>query len=136
MSTRNRQARIAAKMMSDTSAASLSVATSRLMALSNPSDFLSHAQQREVTRMVSEKMSAGLNGWLSASAELAALPYRLMNATARPTAFTPAGCMEAWMALGGLWIGVGNAALRPARKTVVANQARLRRAGGRRAADR
>ena len=32
-----------------------------------------------------------------------------------------------WMARGGWWIGVGNAALQPARKTVMANQARLRR---------
>jgi hypothetical protein len=31
------------------------------------------------------------------------------------------------MALGGLWIGVGNAALQPARDAVMANRARLRR---------
>jgi hypothetical protein len=34
--------------------------------------------------------------------------------------------METWLARGGLWIGVDNAALQPARKTVMADHARLR----------
>ena len=126
MSARNRQAKRAAKLVADTSSAAVSVASSRLLALADPSEFLSARQQREVARMLTEKMTAGFDGWMSASAAMAALPLRMLQASARPSAFTPAGCMEAWMAMGGLWIGVGNAALQPARNTVVENRARLR----------
>lgn len=127
MPTHNKQARTAARLMADTGSASASVVSARLLALSNPLDFMSRQQQSEVSKMVSEKMKAGFDGWMAASAEMAALPLRLLQATTRPSAFTPAAAMETWMVLGGLWIGVGNAALQPARRTVMANRARLRR---------
>jgi hypothetical protein len=129
MPTRDTQAHAAANLLAETSSASLSVVSSRLLALANPLDFLSRRQQRETSRMVSEKLAASFDGCMFASAELAALPYRMLLATAKPSTLTPAVCMEAWMAWGGLWIGVGNAALKPAHKTVVGNRARLRRAG-------
>jgi hypothetical protein len=129
MSTRNKQAHVAAKLLAQTSSASLSVVSSRLLALANPRDFLSRRQQRETRLMVSEKLTAAFDGCMSASAELAALPYRMLLATAKPSTLTPSGCMEAWMAWGGLWIGVGNAALKPAHSTVVGNRARLQYAG-------
>ena len=75
--------------MVDTGSASASVVSARLLALSNPFDFMSRQQQREVSKMVSEKMEAGFDGWMAASAEMAALPLRLLVATARPSAFTP-----------------------------------------------
>ena len=129
MPAQDKHARTAARLLADTSSASASVVSARVLAFSNPFDFMSRHQQREMSRMVSEKVKAGYEGWMAASAELAAMPFRLLQATARPSAFTPAVAMETWMALGGLWIGVGNAALQPARKTVMANRARLR--GGR-----
>jgi hypothetical protein len=127
MPAQDKHARTAAKLMVDTGSASASVVSARLLAFSNPFDFMSRQQQREVSRMVSETLKAGLDGWMAASVELAAMPWRLLQATARPPAFTPAVAMETWMALGGLWIGVGNAALQPARDAVMANRARLRR---------
>jgi hypothetical protein len=127
MPAQDKHARTAAKLMVDTGSASASVVSARLLAFSNPFDFMSRQQQREVSRMVSEKLKAGLDGWMAASVEMTAMPWRLLQATARPPAFTPAVAMETWMALGGLWIGVGNAALQPARDAVMANRARLRR---------
>jgi hypothetical protein len=126
MPAHDKHARTAARLMADTGSASASVVSARLLAFSNPFDFMSRHQQREVSKMVSEKVKAGFDGWMAASAEMVAMPFRLLQATARPSAFTPVVAMETWMALGGLWIGVGNAALRPARNTVMANHARLR----------
>ena len=126
MPTRTKQARIAAKLASDTGAASLSVMSSRLFALSDPREFGSARQQREVKRMVDEKMAAGIGGWMAAATEMSLMPYRMMQTGTKPGAFG-AG-LDSWMMLGNLWLGVGNAALRPARKTVVANRSRLRKA--------
>ena len=122
----DKHARTAAKLMVDIGSASASVVSARLLAFSNPFDVMSRQQQRELSKMASEKVEAGYDGWMAASAELAAMPLRLLQATARPFVFTPAVAMETWMALAGLWIGVGNAALQPARRTVMANHARLR----------
>ena len=128
MPSHHTPASVAAWRMVDTGQASASVVSARLIALSNPFDFMSRQQQREVSRMVAEKLQAGIEGWLAASAALAVLPLRVLQSTApRPAAFTPAVAMETWMALAGLWIGVGNAALEPARRAVVANRARLHR---------
>jgi hypothetical protein len=126
MPVQNQPARTAARLLADTGSASASVVSARLLAFANPFDFMSRQQQREMSKMVNEKVKAGYDGWLAASAELAAMPFRLLQATSRPSAFTPAVAMETWMGLAGLWIGVGNAALQPARKTVMANHARLR----------
>jgi hypothetical protein len=126
MPAQDKHARTAARLLVDTGSASASVVSARLLAFSNPLDFMSRQQQRELSKMVSEKVQAGYDGWMAASAELAAMPFRLLQGTARPPAFTPAVAMETWMALAGWWIGVGNAALQPARRTVMANHARLR----------
>lgn len=128
MARRRNQARIAGKLISDSGAASLDVISSRLRALSDPQDFLSPRQQRELNRMVGEKLAAGVNGWMAAGIEMSLMPYRALRVLSRPPASIADG-MAAWM---DLWLGVGNAALGPARKTVVANRKRLRRAGQRR----
>lgn len=121
------QARAAADLLTTTGNASARVIAARMLAFSNPAGALSPWHQAEAQRMTSEKLSAASEGLLSASAELAMLPYRMLQVAARPAAWTPNGWMDAWMASAGLWIGVGNAALRPARTTVVRNQARLER---------
>ncbi len=126
MPARTKQARIAAKLAADTGAASLSVMSSRLLALSDPREFGSARQQREVKRMVNEKMAAGVGGWMAAATEMSLMPYRLMQTGGKTGAL--GGGLDSWMTLGNLWLGVGNAALRPARKTVVANRSRLRKA--------
>jgi len=126
MSSRH-QARAAADLLTTTGNASARVIAARMLAFSVPAGALSPWHQAEAQRMTSEKVSAASEGLLSAGAELAMLPYRMLQIAARPAAWTPSGWMDAWMASAGLWIGVGNAALRPAKTTVVRNQARLAR---------
>jgi len=126
MSSRH-QARAAADLLTTTGNASARVIAARMLAFSDPAGALSPWHQAEAQRMTSEKVSAASEGLLSAGAELAMLPYRMLQIAARPAAWTPSGWMDAWMASAGLWIGVGNAALRPAKTTVVRNQARLAR---------
>lgn len=114
-------------MLADTTAASISVVASRLSALSDPGELFSVRQQHELGRMVTEKVAAGMQGYVSASAQLAALPYRMLQAAAQPQALTPAGWVQACAAWGGLWMDVGTAALQPAHRTVVGNRARLQK---------
>lgn len=75
--------------------------------------------------MTSEKLAAGSNGMLAAGIELAMLPARMLQLAARPSTWTPTGWINACMDGAGLWIGVGNAALRPAKATAVRNRTRL-----------
>lgn len=121
------QARTAADLLTATGNASARVIAARMLAFSDPAGALSPWHQAEAQRMTSEKVGAASEGLFAAGAELAMLPYRMLQIAARPAAWTPGGWMDAWMASAGLWIGVGNAALRPARTTVVRNQARLAR---------
>lgn len=121
-------ARTAADLLTATGNASARVIAARMLAFSDPAGALSPWHQAEAQRMTSEKVGAASEGLLAAGAELAMLPHRMLQIAARPAAWTPSGWMDAWMASAGLWIGVGNAALRPARTTAVRNQARLARA--------
>ena len=127
MPTRNRQFRAAVKLLDTTSSASASVIAARMLAFSNPATLLSPWHQAEAQRMSSEKLAAGSQGLVSAGVEMAMLPYRVLQLGARPAAWTPAGCMSAWIDAAGLLAGVGNAALRPASATAVRNRARLAR---------
>ena len=121
------QARTAADLLTATGTASAHVIAARMLAFSDPGSALSKWHQAEAQRMTSEKVGAASEGALAAGAELAMLPYRLLQIAARPGAWTPGGWVNAWIAGAGLWIGVGNAALRPAKATAVRNQARLAR---------
>ncbi len=121
------QARTAADLLTATGNASARVIAARMLAFSDPTGALSPWHQAEAQRMASEKLGAASEGLLSAAAELATLPLRMLQLAARPAAWTASGWMDAWMAGAGLWIGVGNAALRPAKIAVVRNQARLAR---------
>ncbi len=122
-----RQARTAVALLTTTGNASARVIAARMLAFSDPAGALSPWHQAETQRMTSEKVGAASEGLASAGAELAMLPYRLLQIAVRPTTWTPSGWMDACMAGAGLWIGVGNAALRPARTVAVRNQARLER---------
>ena len=124
MASRN-QISTATTLLNATGSASANVIAARMLAFSNPATMLSPWHQAEAKRMTSEKMNAASEGMLSASAELAMLPSRLLMISARPSSWTTAGLMNAWQEAAGLWVGVGNAALRPAKKTVVRNQSRL-----------
>lgn len=126
MSSRQ-QARTASALLHATGAASASVINARVQAFSNPASLLSPWHQSELRRMTSEKLAAASEGFLAASAELALLPYRALLLAARPAIWTPAGWLNAWMDASGLWLGVGNAALRPAKVAAVRNRARLAR---------
>lgn len=121
------QARTAADLLTATGNASAHVIATRMLAFSDPARALSPWHQAEAQRMASEKVGAASEGALAAGAELAMLPYRMLQIAARPGAWTPGGWVDAWMAGAGLLIGVGNAALRPARTVAVRNQARLAR---------
>ena len=67
---------------------------------------------------------------MAASAEMGMLPMRMMQVGMKPSMWTPTGWLTAWQEAAGLWVGVGNAALRPAKQTVVRNKARLARTRG------
>ena len=122
-----RQARTALALLNTTGAASASVIATRMLAFSDPTTVLSPWHQSEARRMTLEKIGAAGEGMLSAGAELSMMPMRMLQLSARPSAWTPAGCMDAWMEGAGLWIGVGNAALRPAKTAAVRNRSRLAR---------
>ncbi len=124
MSSR-RQTRTAAALLNATGAASANVIATRMLAFSNPATMLSPWHQSEAKRMTSEKINAASEGMLAANAALAMLPYQMLKLGMRPSSWSPSGWMTAWQDAGELLVGVGNAALRPAKKTVVRNQARL-----------
>lgn len=125
-----RQTRTATALLHATGAASANVIAARVLAFSNPATVLSPWHQSEARRMTAEKISAASDGLFAASAELAMLPSRMLMISARPSSWTPAGWINAWQETAGLWVGVGNAALRPAKRTVVKNQSRLGRKRG------
>lgn len=127
MITTTRQARSGATLLQSTSTASASVVAARMAAFANPWQANTPWPRAEAQRMSSEKVRAATRGALAAAAEMAWLPVRMAQIASRPGSWTPQGCMDAWHAMSGLWIGVGNAALRPAQSTVVRNQARLTR---------
>lgn len=126
----NRQTRTATALLNATGAASANVITARMLAFSNPAKVLSPWHQSEAKRMTSEKVNAASEGLLAANAALAMLPYQMLKLGMRPSAWTPSGWMSACQDATELWVGIGNAALRPAKKTVVRNQARLANAQG------
>lgn len=129
MSPRN-LSRTANALVNTMGTASANVITARMLAFSNPATVLSPWHQSEARRMTSEKLDAASDGMRAASVELAMIPSRLLMISARPSAWTPGGWMSAWEDAAGLWASVGNAALQPARTTVVRNEARLARKRG------
>jgi hypothetical protein len=124
------QARAATELLNAAGSASASVITARMLAFSNPAPVMSPWHQSEAHRMTSEKVAALRDGMRAASAEMALLPSRMLMIGARPASWTPTGWMGAWTEAVGLGIGVGNAALRPAKSTVVRNRSRLARTQG------
>ena len=124
------QARTATALLNATGNASASVITSRMLAFSNPATMFSPWHQSEAKRMSAEKVDAMQDGMRAASMELALLPSRMLMIGASPASWTPNGWMTACMDAAGLWIGVGNAALQPAKSTVVRNRSRLARSHG------
>jgi hypothetical protein len=122
-----KQSRTSTRILADTASASMEVIASRLLALSDPNAFGSQAQMRELSGMVSEKLQAGAQGWAGAALQLAMLPYRMAWTFASPSTLTASGAAQAWAEAESLWLGVGNAALAPVRRKVVANRAKLRR---------
>jgi hypothetical protein len=125
MPSRTRQARAAAHLLLATTSASASVITARSLAFCDPAPSRWH--HAEAQRMSTEKMAAAGLGWLAVCAALALLPYRSLAIASQPRAWTPAGWFAAWLAQTELLIGVGNAALRPAKSAAVRNRYRLAR---------
>ena len=124
MASRN-QTRTATALLNATGTASANVIATRMLAFSNPATMLSPWHQSEAKRMTSEKLNAASEGIQAANAAIAMLPYQMLKIGMRPSAWSPTGWMAAWQESAELWVGVGNAALRPAKNTVVRNQARL-----------
>ena len=129
MTSRN-QTRTATALLNATGAASADVIATRMLAFSNPATMLSPWHQSEAKRMTSEKLNAASEGLQAANAAMAMLPYQMLKISMRPSAWSPTGWMAAWQESAELWVGVGNAALRPAKNTVVRNQARLEKIRG------
>jgi hypothetical protein len=111
--------------MIETASASGEVIAARMSRLSNPAEFMTARQQREIGEMVSEKMIAGVQGWSSAMAQAWMFPSQAMAALARPSLLTPVGAARAVSELGALWMGVADSALRPAARKASSNRARL-----------
>lgn len=128
MSKQSKRIGKSAQLLTDTASASAEVISARMVRLSDPREFLSARQQREVGEMVSEKMYAGAQGWAGAVAEAWLLPFRAASAFGKPSAFTPIGAMRAASEIGALWLGVGDAALRPAKTKASSNRTKLRKA--------
>lgn len=124
MASRN-QTRTATSLLKATGAASANVIATRVLAFSNPATMFSPWHQSEAKRMTSEKIEAASEGMLAANAALAMLPMQMLQVGMRPSSWSASGWMGAWQEAGELWVGVGNAALRPAKQAVVRNQARL-----------
>lgn len=116
----------AAALLTTAGTVSAGVIAARILAFSTP-DSLSPWHQAEAQRMVSEKLEAVRDGMHAASIELAMLPTRALMIAARPSSWTAGGWMQAWTDTAGLWIGLGNAALRPATAAATRNRARLAR---------
>lgn len=123
--SRPHQARTAVKLLNATGTASASVIAARVLAFANPATSMSPWHRSEAQRMSSEKIVAGSEGLLAVGVELAMLPARMLQVAARPSTWTPSGWMNAWVDGAGLWIGIGNAGLRPAKATAVRNRTRL-----------
>ena len=118
-------ARTTAALLNATAAASASVIAARMSAFSNPVTMLSPWHRSEAQRMSSEKLAAARDGAFSAGMELCLMPVRLLQLAARPASWSPAGWLDAWSEGMDLWLGIGNAALRPAKATAVRNRSRL-----------
>lgn len=118
-----------AKLVTDIASASSEVIASRVVALSDPRAFMSPGQWRDVSGMVSEKLQAGMQGWIAGSLALWMLPARMTMTMM--SAATPGKSAKAADQAGALWLGVANAALSPTRSKVVANRAKLRKRRGR-----
>lgn len=123
-------ARTASALLDTTGAASASVIAARMRAFSDPFRSLSPWHQSEARRMGAEKLGAATDGMISASVELALMPGRMLLLATRPEAWTANGWLNACQAAAGLWIDVGNAALRPAARTAARNRTRLARRRG------
>ena len=117
----------AAALLLATGNASTSVVAARMSAFSEPATMLSPWHRTELMRMGFEKIGAIGAGVQAASTELASLPFRLWAIGARPSSWTATGSLDAWAESAGLWIGVGNAALRPAMTAAMRNRSRLAR---------
>lgn len=113
-----------AKLVTDIASASSEVIACRVMALSDPRAFMSPAQLRDVSGMVSEKVQAGMQGWIAGSMALWLLPARMTMAV---MSATPGKAADQ---AGALLLDVANAALSPTRSKVVANRAKLRKRRG------
>lgn len=120
-----RQARASADLLHRTGSASASVIAARMLAFADPATAGSAWHLAEAQRMGAEKLDAVATGMQAAGMELALLPGRMLALAVRPSAWTPGGWLDAWSSAAGLWLGVGNAALRPASLAAVRNRARL-----------
>lgn len=127
MSRPRSPARRAGQRLGDAGLASAEVIAARLQDLADPAALGSARQQREVARMVSEKVSAAAEGTWAAAGAMAVLPMRWMQLIARANALTPEGWMRLCAEAAEMWVGVGDAAMAPARAAVFDNRSRLRR---------
>lgn len=126
---RRRPSRATLPLLIDTATASSEVIAARLQGLAAPGALFSPKQLQEVQRMVAEKATAAAGGTWAAWQAATALPMQWMFAGARLDPWQPASWLSLWSTAFELWTGVGNAALRPATRAVVANRKRLRRTG-------
>jgi hypothetical protein len=121
-----RPSRASLPLLTDTSVASADVIAARMRMFADPSTWGSASSQREAQRMLQEKLSATSEGAYAAWVAMARMPLQAAQSGVWLAPWQPQAWWRLWSSMVETWMGLGNAALRPATRKAVANQRRLR----------
>jgi hypothetical protein len=121
-----RPSRASLPLLTETAAASSEVIAARMRVFADPSSWASASGQHEAQRMLHEKFSASGQGAYAAWLAMARMPLQAAQSGVWLTPWQPQAWWRLWSSMAEAWMGVGNAALRPATRKAVANRRRLR----------
>ena len=121
-----RPSRASLPLLTDTAVASSEVIAAQMRMFADPSTWGSAGNQREVQRMLQEKFSASGEGAWAAWQAMARMPLRAAQSGVWLAPWQPQAWWWLWSSMAEAWMGLGNAALRPATRKAVANRPRLR----------
>ena len=120
-----RPSRASLSLLTDTAMASADVIAARMRVFADPSTWGSAGSQREAQRMLQEKLSASGEGAYAAWVAMARMPLQAAQSGVWLAPWQPQAWWRLWSSTAEAWVGLGNAALRPATRKAVANQRRL-----------
>lgn len=124
-----RPSRATLPLLHDTASASSEVVALRMLDFADPAAWTSTRNQREATRMLQEKWQAGGEGAAAAWMAMARMPLIGAQSGVWFAPWQPQAWWRLWGSMAEAWMGLGNAALRPATRKAVANRRRLRARG-------